>query len=129
MAGQQPGSLASSAVNRASSQLAATAAAYDAVADLYANLFRGELDRLPLDQAMLAAFAQYVRASGGGPVAELGCGPGQTTGRLRDLELDAFGIGGARLQCQTTYASQLISPSPEASPQPAESASAVPGSR
>ena len=42
---------------------------------------------------------------------------------------------GARLQCQTTYASQLISPSPEASPsseaspQPAESASAVPSSR
>jgi hypothetical protein len=42
---------------------------------------------------------------------------------------------GAALQCQTTYASQLISPSPEASPsleaspQPAESASAVPSSR
>jgi hypothetical protein len=53
-----------------------------------------------------------------------------------------FGVGGfalyprgTRLQCQTTYASQLISPSPEASPsleaspQPAESASAVPSSR
>ena len=92
MAEQQPGSLVSSAVDRASSQLAATAAAYDAVADLYASLFRGELDRLPLDQAILAAFAQYVRAAGGSPVAELGCGPRQTTGRLRDLGLDAFGI-------------------------------------
>jgi hypothetical protein len=55
-----------------------------------------------------------------------------------------FGAGGfalyrrgAALQCQTTYASQLVSPSPEASaspsqeasPQPAESASAVPSSR
>ena len=88
----ESGSLVSSAVNRTSSRLAVTAAAYDAVADLYANLFRGELDRLPLDQAMLAAFAQYVRAAGGGLVAELGCGPGQTTGRLRDLGLDAFGI-------------------------------------
>jgi SAM-dependent methyltransferase len=79
-------------VNRASSRLAATAAAYDAVAGLYASLFRGEMDRLPLDLAMLAAFAQYVRAAGGGPVADLGCGPGQVTGRLRDLGLDAFGI-------------------------------------
>lgn len=92
MTDQQPGSLVSSAVNRTSSRLAATAAAYDAVADLYANLFRGELDRLPLDLAMLAAFAQYVRAAGGGPVAELGCGPGRITARLRDLGLDAFGI-------------------------------------
>jgi SAM-dependent methyltransferase len=79
-------------VNRASPQLAATAAAYDAVAGRYASLFRGELDRLPLDQAMLAAFARYVQAAGGGPVADLGCGPGQATGRLRDLGLDAFGI-------------------------------------
>jgi SAM-dependent methyltransferase len=79
-------------VNRACSRLAATAAAYDAVADRYASRFRGELDRLPLDQAMLAAFARYVRAAGGGLVAELGCGPGQTTGRLRDLGLDVFGI-------------------------------------
>lgn len=41
---------------------------------------------------MLAAFAEYVRAGGPGPVAELGCGPGQTTAHLRDLGLDVFGV-------------------------------------
>jgi hypothetical protein len=47
-----------------------------------------------------------------------------------------FGAGGfalyrrgAALQCQTTYASQLVSPSAEASAQPTESASAVPSPR
>lgn len=76
----------------ASSHLNATAAAYDAVAVRYAELFRDALDHLPLDRAMLAAFADSVRAGGGGPVAELGCGPGRTTAHLRDLGLDVRGV-------------------------------------
>ena len=66
--------------------------AYDAVAARYADFVRGELDYLPLDRAVLAAFAEYVRAAGGGLVAELGCGPGRITAHLRDLGLDAFGL-------------------------------------
>ncbi|MFJ8977211.1 class I SAM-dependent methyltransferase [Streptomyces sp. NPDC102282] len=75
-----------------SSHLLVTADAYDAVAVLYADLFRDALDSLPLERAVLAAFAELVRSAGGGPVVELGCGPGPTTAHLRDLGLDAFGV-------------------------------------
>ncbi|MEU7853189.1 class I SAM-dependent methyltransferase [Nonomuraea sp. NPDC049141] len=74
------------------SYLSATAEAYDAVAVQYADLFRGHLAEVPLDRAILGAFAEFVRAAGAGPVAELGCGPGWVTAHLRDLRLDAFGI-------------------------------------
>ncbi|MQS07510.1 class I SAM-dependent methyltransferase [Streptomyces alkaliphilus] len=75
-----------------SSYLRATAYAYDAVAVRYAEFVRAEFDGLPLDRAVLAAFAEYVRAAGAGPVAELGCGPGRVTAHLRDLGLDVFGV-------------------------------------
>ncbi|MER6509828.1 class I SAM-dependent methyltransferase [Nonomuraea sp. NPDC001636] len=75
-----------------SSYLTATARAYDAVADLYADLARDSLDRLPLDRALVAAFAELVRAAGPRPVVEAGCGPGYMTAHLRDLGLDAFGV-------------------------------------
>ncbi|WP_169983294.1 class I SAM-dependent methyltransferase [Microbispora sp. H10836] len=79
-------------MTESASYLTATAEAYDAVAVLYAELFRDSLDRLPLDRAMLAAFAESVRAAGAGPVAELGCGPGYVTEHLRGLGLDVFGV-------------------------------------
>ncbi|WP_141582763.1 class I SAM-dependent methyltransferase [Actinomadura sp. WMMA1423] len=63
--------------------------AYDAVADLYADLFRDALDELPLDRAMITAFAAMVPP---GPVADLGCGPGRATALLHGLGLDAFGL-------------------------------------
>ncbi|MEU3709842.1 class I SAM-dependent methyltransferase [Streptomyces catenulae] len=75
-----------------STHLEATASAYAAIADLYADLTRNALDDFPLDRAVLAAFAELVRAAGPGPVAELGCGPGYLTAHLRDLGLDAFGV-------------------------------------
>jgi SAM-dependent methyltransferase len=75
-----------------SSYLRATADAYDAVAVPYAEFVRDELDGLPLDRAVLAAFAEHVRAGDAGPVAELGCGPGRVTAHLRDLGLDVFGV-------------------------------------
>lgn len=90
--GSDQRSLVSSAVTGTFSRLAATAEAYDAVAARYADFVRGELDDLPLDRAVLAAFADYVRAAGVGPVAELGCGPGRITAHLRDLGLDVFGL-------------------------------------
>ncbi|MGY0061681.1 class I SAM-dependent DNA methyltransferase [Streptomyces sp. LZ34] len=76
-----------------SSHLSATADAYDAVAVLYTELVRNEFDNVPLDRALLAAFAEVARATAAaGPVAELGCGPGRITAHLRDLGLDVFGV-------------------------------------
>ncbi|MFE7463041.1 class I SAM-dependent DNA methyltransferase [Streptomyces sp. NPDC057499] len=75
-----------------SSYLETTADAYGAVASLYADLARDSLGALPLDRSFLAVFAELVTAAGGGPVAELGCGPGYLTAHLRDLGLDAFGV-------------------------------------
>lgn len=37
-------------------------------------------------------FAHLVQTAGGGPVADVGCGPGRITGYLRGLGVDAFGI-------------------------------------
>jgi SAM-dependent methyltransferase len=69
-----------------------TRAAYDAVAADYAERFLTELDGKPLGRAMLAAFAELVRAAGAGPVAEVGCGPGHVTAHLDALGISAFGI-------------------------------------
>ncbi|TDD05399.1 class I SAM-dependent methyltransferase [Nonomuraea deserti] len=74
------------------SYLTATADAYDAVAALYADLFQRALDDQPLDRAALDVFAEVVRTAGGGPVAELGCGPGYVTAYLQKLGLDVFGL-------------------------------------
>ncbi|MGW1530750.1 class I SAM-dependent DNA methyltransferase [Streptomyces aureus] len=73
-------------------RLHATRASYDTVAADYAELFRDLPVAKPLDTAMLEAFAERVRAGGGGPVADLGCGPGRVTVHLEKLGLDAFGI-------------------------------------
>ena len=82
----------SSLVTEPSSHLGATADAYDAMAVRYAEFARNELDALPLDRAVLAAFAELARTTDTGPVAELGCGPGRVTAHLRDLGLDVFGV-------------------------------------
>lgn len=66
--------------------------AYDTVADAYAELLRTLLDSSPYDRAMLAVFAELVTAGGGGPVADVGCGPGRITGHLHTLGLDVFGV-------------------------------------
>jgi ubiquinone/menaquinone biosynthesis C-methylase UbiE len=75
-----------------SGRLAATALAYDDVSARYAEFVRGELDALPLDRAVLAAFAEHVRASGGGPVADAGCGEGRIGAHLAALGLDVTGV-------------------------------------
>jgi ubiquinone/menaquinone biosynthesis C-methylase UbiE len=73
-------------------RLAVTAAAYDTVSARYARFVQGELDALPLDRAVLAAFAEHVGAAGGGLVAEAGCGEGRVAAHLAGLGLDVTGV-------------------------------------
>lgn len=75
-----------------SEHLNATREAYDEVAVAYAEIVRDEFDGLPLDRAVLAAFAEYVQTAEVGVVAELGCGPGRVTAHLRGLGLEVFGV-------------------------------------
>jgi SAM-dependent methyltransferase len=65
---------------------------YDEVATSYAEQLRNGLDDEPYLRAALALFAELVRDSGGGPVADLGCGPGHITAHLQQLGVSAFGI-------------------------------------
>ncbi|MFD0558509.1 methyltransferase family protein [Stackebrandtia endophytica] len=88
-------------MTRPSDYRTTTAAAYDSVAELYAEMARDELSTVPFERSMISVFAEFTRSfqaerkqSGGeaGLVAELGCGPGRVTAHLRDLGLDTFGI-------------------------------------
>ncbi|MCL7424823.1 class I SAM-dependent methyltransferase [Streptomyces sp. YS415] len=72
--------------------LSVTREAYDAAASLYAQMFRDELRDRPLDRAMLSVFAEAVGVSGGGQVADLGCGPGHVTAHLDQLGLAVLGV-------------------------------------
>ncbi|HEY0690905.1 MAG TPA: class I SAM-dependent methyltransferase [Kribbella sp.] len=72
--------------------LRTTRAAYDDIADLYADLFREGVAGQPVDRALLTAFAELVRKADAGPVADLGCGPGHVTAQLRALGPTVFGI-------------------------------------
>ena len=69
-----------------------TRASYDTVAVDYERLLRDNLETNTFDRAMLGAFAERVLGGGGGPVGDLGCGPGRVTTYLDKLGLDAFGI-------------------------------------
>ena len=69
-----------------------TRASYDADAAGYAEKVTGLLEASPFLRASLALFADLVRDAGGGPVADVGCGPGYVTRALADLGVDAFGI-------------------------------------
>lgn len=65
---------------------------YDTVAGDYAEHMRGVLDGAKYVRAALALFAESVLAAGGGPVADVGCGPGHITAHLHKAGIDAFGI-------------------------------------
>ncbi|MGK5742703.1 class I SAM-dependent methyltransferase [Micromonospora sp. URMC 103] len=69
-----------------------TRTSYDTVAASYADQVRHALAREPYLRGSLAMFADLVRAAGGGPVADVGCGPGHVTAHLRESGVDAFGI-------------------------------------
>lgn len=72
--------------------LADTRVSYDTVAESYADVVRGTADTEPYLRGSLGLFADLVRTSGGGPVADVGCGPGHFTAHLNTLGADAFGI-------------------------------------
>ncbi|GAA3907259.1 class I SAM-dependent methyltransferase [Streptomyces lacrimifluminis] len=74
--------------------VAATRVFYDAIAEDYFDRFRAGHAAQPLERAVLAAYAEFVRGSGGGSgqVADLGCGPGWVTGFLDSLGLSVFGL-------------------------------------
>jgi SAM-dependent methyltransferase len=72
--------------------LADTRTSYDTLAPDYAEQVRDLLNQTPYERAILAVFAELVRVGGGGPVADVGCGPGRITAHLAGLGVDAFGI-------------------------------------
>ncbi|WDV52700.1 methyltransferase domain-containing protein [Streptomyces coeruleorubidus] len=72
--------------------LADTRTSYDTVAVSYADQLREALAGEPYLRAALALFAELVHATGGGPVADVGCGPGHVTAHLHELGVDAFGV-------------------------------------
>ncbi|MEV0678729.1 class I SAM-dependent methyltransferase [Actinosynnema sp. NPDC050436] len=77
---------------RSDTWLADTRTSYDTVAHSYNDLVGHTLDEHPYLLASLALFADQVTAAGGGPVADVGCGPGQVTAHLHRLGVDAFGL-------------------------------------
>ncbi|MBB6119990.1 class I SAM-dependent methyltransferase [Nocardiopsis algeriensis] len=70
----------------------ATRDAYDGIAEHYAAFAAERFLADPLDQAMLPALAALIEAAGGGPVADVGCGPGHLTAHLDSLGARAFGL-------------------------------------
>ena len=74
------------------SWLSDTRSSYDVDASGYAEKVDGLLGRMPYLRGSLAVFAESVRAAGGGPVADVGCGPGYVTRYLHDAGVEAFGI-------------------------------------
>lgn len=69
-----------------------TRISYDTVAASYAGQVGAALAAEPYLRAALGLLADMVHAGGGGPVADVGCGPGHVTAHLRELGVDAFGI-------------------------------------
>ncbi|MER6590832.1 methyltransferase domain-containing protein [Micromonospora purpureochromogenes] len=62
---------------------------YDTVAETYRERIGDELAGKPLDRALLAALAEQ---AGGGPVADLGCGPGHVAAWLAERGVTAVGV-------------------------------------
>ncbi|MEW2384471.1 methyltransferase domain-containing protein [Micromonospora sp. NPDC047707] len=74
------------------SRLDAVRKSYDTVAEDYAKLVPPRFAADPLGRGMLGAFAEFVRAGGGQPVADLGCGPGHVTAHLESLGVSVSGV-------------------------------------
>ena len=70
--------------------VSAVRAAYDTVAEDYAEAFAGDLLHLPLDRSVLETFAG--RMAAGELVLDLGCGPGQVGQYLAELGLLVLGM-------------------------------------
>jgi SAM-dependent methyltransferase len=64
---------------------------YDRVAGEYAGQFSDELSRKPFDRKMLEWLAEKVDGAGG-PICDMGCGPGQIARYLHSLGVKACGV-------------------------------------
>lgn len=80
------------------SQLNNTRRSYDAVADRYAAEIADELIGKPLDRALLDAFAEMIP---NGPVADVGCGPGQIGRFLAGRGATVVGTDLSPAMCRT----------------------------
>ena len=67
-----------------------TRESYDLVAAAYSERFHDELDRKPLDRALLAALIE--RSRPGLPIADLGCGPGHVAAWIAGHGVLAVGM-------------------------------------
>ncbi|MCX4995537.1 class I SAM-dependent methyltransferase [Streptomyces longwoodensis] len=65
---------------------------YDTIAEDYTEEHPDGLGDGPLYGALLTAFADLVKEAGGGPVADVGSGPGYVTARLHALGVPVFGV-------------------------------------
>ncbi|MBD8506251.1 methyltransferase domain-containing protein [Hoyosella sp. G463] len=80
------------AASEATPWLAETRTSYDTDAAGYAERVEGLLEKHPHLRAHLDVLAELVGRNGGGPVADIGCGPGYVTRHLHDSGAAAFGI-------------------------------------
>ncbi|WP_220451148.1 DUF480 domain-containing protein [Nocardioides dongkuii] len=67
-------------------------ATYGAVAATYAERFADELDGQPFERWLLDRVAAHATGADGGPVVEVGCGPGRVTAYLAAAGVDARGL-------------------------------------
>ena len=67
-------------------------AAYDAVAEVYAEAISDELASRPIECGLLEQLVRDAQELGSGQIADIGCGPGHVTGFLTDRGADVFGF-------------------------------------
>lgn len=63
---------------------------YDTIAKEWADAFRGEHEKKPLDQEILQRFSQKIGTRG--PIWDFGCGTGNTTNHLKKLGVEIAGM-------------------------------------
>jgi SAM-dependent methyltransferase len=80
-------------------------ASYDAVANEYVQRISDELQHKPLDRALLERFATAVRD--GGPVCDIGCGPGHVARYLKERGVEVIGYD---LSPKMVEAAQVLNP-------------------
>lgn len=91
------------------SWIAEASESYDRVADRYAHLVRSGLEDLPLEAVLVDHFARRVVDAGGGPVLDIGCGPGCLTQLLasRGLTVSGIDVSTEMLRLARTYNPEL----------------------
>ena len=69
-----------------------TRTSYDTIAEDYAERFSDWRGIHTLDRALVIGFAELVKERGGGPVADVGSGPGHVSAALDALGVPVFGV-------------------------------------